>query len=58
LINNLYETILQSFKTGESMLEEFPVPNVGYGSILIQTSNSLVSLVTERMLVVFGKANS
>jgi len=40
------------------MLEDLAVPNVGYGSILIQTSNSLVSLVTERMLVVFGKANS
>jgi len=40
------------------MLEDLAVPNVGYGSILIQTSNSLGPLVTERMLWVFGKANS
>jgi len=49
--------ILQSFKTGETILEEFPVPSVGYGSVLIQTSHSLVSLGTERMLVEFGKAS-
>ena len=49
--------ILQSFKTGETILEEVPVPNVGRGSVLIQTSNSLVSLGTERMLVEFGKAS-
>ena len=48
--------ILQSFKTGETILEEIPVPNVGRGSVLIQTSHSLVSLGTERMLVEFGKA--
>jgi len=49
--------ILQSFKTGETILEEFPVPSVGNGSVLIQTSCSLVSLGTERMLVEFGKAS-
>ena len=49
--------ILQSFKTGETTLEELPVPSVGSGSVLIQTSYSLVSLGTERMLVEFGKAN-
>ena len=49
--------ILQSFKTGETILEEIPVPNVGRGSVLIQTSHSLVSLGTERMLVEFGKAS-
>ncbi len=49
--------ILQSFKTGETILEELPVPNVGSGSVLIQTTYSLVSLGTERMLVEFGKAN-
>ena len=49
--------ILQSFKTGLTDLEELPVPNVGSGSVLIQTSHSLVSLGTERMLVEFGKAN-
>ena len=49
--------ILQSFKTGETILEDFPVPNVGSGSVLIQTSQSLVSLGTERMVVEFGKSN-
>jgi len=49
--------ILQSFKTGETILEEVPVPVVGHGLVLIQTSHSLVSLGTERMLVEFGKSN-
>ena len=49
--------ILQSFKTGDTILEEFPVPNVRSGSVLIQTTRSLVSLGTERMLVEFGKAS-
>lgn len=49
--------ILQSFTTGETILEELPIPSLKSGSILIQTSHSLVSLGTERMLVEFGKAN-
>jgi len=49
--------ILQSFKTGDTILDDFPVPSVGNGSVLIQTSHSLVSLGTERMLVEFGKAS-
>ena len=49
--------IIQSFKTGETILEEVPAPQVGKGQILIQTTRSLVSLGTERMLVEFGKAN-
>ena len=49
--------IIQSFKTGETILEEVPAPQVRKGSVLIQTSRSLVSLGTERMLVEFGKAN-
>ena len=49
--------IFQSFKTGLTNLEELPVPNVGSGSVLIETSHSLVSLGTERMLIEFGKAN-
>ena len=49
--------ILQSFKTGETTLEEVPAPIVGRGSVLIQTSRSLVSLGTERMLVEFGKSS-
>lgn len=49
--------IIQSFKTGETILEEVPAPQVGRGKVLIQTTRSLVSLGTERMLVEFGKSN-
>jgi predicted dehydrogenase/threonine dehydrogenase-like Zn-dependent dehydrogenase len=49
--------IIQSFKTGQTELEEVPAPIVGRGNILIQTTYSLVSLGTERMLVEFGKSN-
>src|SRR5690554_5217543 len=49
--------IIQSFKTGETILEEVPAPQVKSGQVLIQTTKSLVSLGTERMLVEFGKSN-
>lgn len=49
--------IIQSFKTGETILEDIPAPLIRYGSVLIRTSRSLVSLGTERMLVEFGKSN-
>src|SRR5690606_34731318 len=49
--------IIQSFKTGETILEEVPAPKVKPGTVLIQTTRSLVSLGTERMLVEFGKSN-
>jgi len=49
--------IIQSFKTGETILETIPAPEVKKGQVLIQTSRSLVSLGTERMLVEFGKSN-
>lgn len=49
--------IIQFFKTGETILEEVPVPQVKQGCLLIQTTKSLVSLGTERMLVEFGKSN-
>ena len=49
--------IIQSFKTGETVLEEIPAPQVKRGSVLIQTTRSLVSLGTERMLVEFGKSS-
>ncbi len=49
--------IIQSFKTGETVLEEVPAPVVKNGHILVQTTRSLVSLGTERMLVEFGRAN-
>jgi predicted dehydrogenase/threonine dehydrogenase-like Zn-dependent dehydrogenase len=49
--------IIQSFKSGDTILEEVPAPQVSKGTILIQTTRSLVSLGTERMLVEFGKSN-
>lgn len=49
--------ILQSFKTGKTELTELPAPTVKSGQVLIQTTRSLVSLGTERMLVEFGKAS-
>lgn len=49
--------IIQDIKSGQTILEEVPVPQVKSGSVLIQTTCTLVSLGTERMLVEFGKAN-
>ncbi len=49
--------ILQSFKTGQTELAEVPAPMVSRGKLLIQTTHSLVSIGTERMLVEFGKSN-
>lgn len=48
--------ILQSLKTGATEVAEVPVPRASRGSLLIQTSQTLVSAGTERMLVEFGKA--
>lgn len=47
--------IIQDMKSGQTMLEEVPSPQVKSGSVLIKTSRSLVSLGTERMLVEFVK---
>ncbi|MEB2786962.1 bi-domain-containing oxidoreductase [Algoriphagus persicinus] len=49
--------IIQDLKNGDTILEEVPAPLVKSGQVLIQTTRSLVSLGTERMLVEFGKAN-
>ena len=49
--------IIQSFKSGETMLEEVPAPMVRKGTLLIRTTRSLVSAGTEKMLVEFGRAN-
>jgi predicted dehydrogenase/threonine dehydrogenase-like Zn-dependent dehydrogenase len=49
--------LIQHLQTGETILEEIPVPQVPKGCVLIKTSRSLVSLGTEKMLVEFGKAN-
>ena len=49
--------ILQSLKTGDTKLADVPVPGVKRGQLLIQTSKTLISAGTERMLVEFGKAS-
>ncbi len=49
--------ILQNLKTGEMELADVPCPLVGRGMVLIQTSRSLISAGTERMLVEFSKGN-
>lgn len=49
--------VLQSLKNGSIELADVPCPNVGGGQILIQTTHSLISAGTERMLVEFGQAS-
>jgi len=49
--------IIQDLKNGNTILEEVPAPVVKAGHLLIETTRSLVSLGTERMLVEFGKSN-
>lgn len=47
---------MQSLKSGKTEVSEIPTPNVGACELLVETSHSLVSSGTERMLVEFGKA--
>lgn len=49
--------ILQNLGTGETLLAEVPCPQINGGGYLIETSVSLLSLGTEKMLLDFGKAN-
>lgn len=49
--------IIQDLSSGDTILEDVPAPLVKNGQVLIQTTRSLVSLGTERMLVEFGKSN-
>lgn len=48
--------ILQNLSTGESELVDAPAPQARRGSLLIDTTVSLISTGTERMLVDFGKS--
>lgn len=48
--------ILQNLSTGESQLVEAPAPQARQGSLLIDTTASLISTGTERMLVDFGRS--
>ena len=49
--------ILQNISNGKTTLVDVPCPKIKKGSLLIASSNTLVSNGTERMLVDFGKAN-
>ena len=49
--------ILQNLKKGSTEIADVPVPQISRGGLLIQTSRTLVSAGTERMLVDFGKGN-
>lgn len=49
--------VLQSLNSGEIILEKVPCPKNTAGSLLIETTYTLVSSGTERMLLAFGKAN-
>lgn len=49
--------ILQHMNDGKTVVEQVPVPEVRKGTVLVQTSTSLVSAGTERMLVDFSEKN-
>ena len=49
--------ILQNLGNGETILAEVPCPRRASGAILIQTTRTLVSLGTEKMLIDFGKGS-
>lgn len=49
--------VLQNLNNGETIIEDVPQPMVSTGSLLIQSTKTLVSAGTERMLVDFGKGN-
>jgi hypothetical protein len=48
--------LLQNLSSGKTELVEEPVPRTKNGHVLVQTSVSLISAGTERILVEFGKA--
>ena len=47
--------ILQNLGNGETILADVPCPRRGSGSVLSETTKTLVSLGTEKMLIEFGK---
>ena len=49
--------IIQNLNDGKTSLAEVPMPLCNSRSVLIQTSHTLVSLGTEKMLVDFGKGS-
>lgn len=49
--------ILQNMRSGETAVISAPAPRATYGDVVINTSRSLISSGTERMLVDFGRAS-
>lgn len=49
--------VLQHLRTGQMELTSAPSPQGGRGQVLVQTTASLISAGTERMLVEFSKGN-
>jgi predicted dehydrogenase/threonine dehydrogenase-like Zn-dependent dehydrogenase len=49
--------ILQNLQTGQTVVIDVPRPTVAPGTLVIDTTASLISIGTERMLVDFGKAS-
>ena len=49
--------IFQNLGNGKTTIEETPCPSLRSNSVLVETSMSLVSIGTERMLIDFGKSN-
>jgi predicted dehydrogenase/threonine dehydrogenase-like Zn-dependent dehydrogenase len=47
--------ILQNLGNGETILAEVPCPRRGSGCVLSETTKTLVSIGTEKMLIEFGK---
>ena len=48
--------VLENLKDGSIDLTEVPTPQPGPGEVLVQTTATLISSGTERMLVEFGRA--
>lgn len=49
--------VLQSMKSGTTEVADVPPPSGAPGALVVQTTRTLISVGTERMLVEFGKAN-
>lgn len=49
--------VLQDLKNGSTMVAVAPAPRASHGQVIVNTSCTLVSAGTERMLVGFGKAS-
>ena len=51
------KTVIQNLQNGDTTLADVPCPEPRAGEVLIESSLSLISAGTERMIVEFGKAN-